>query len=110
MALVTGASRGIGFGIAGALAAEGAHVAVSSRSQERIEAAAAKIGARAYVHDSTDLDAAPRPGRAAWRRTSARSTVLVTNTGGPPQRGVARLHAASTGRPPTASSCSRRWR
>lgn len=83
VALVTGASRGIGFGIAQALAAEGASVAVSSRSQERIEAAAAEIGARPYVHDSGDLDAAP----GLIDRVEADLgplAVLVTNTGGPP--------------------------
>jgi 3-oxoacyl-[acyl-carrier protein] reductase len=58
VALVTGASRGIGLGIARELAAEGAAVAISSRSPERIESAAAEIGARPYVHDSADLDAA----------------------------------------------------
>ena len=58
VALVTGASKGIGRGIARALAAEGARVAISSRSRERIEAAAADVGARAYVHDMGDPDAA----------------------------------------------------
>ena len=42
VALVTGASAGIGRGIAAALAAEGAVVAISSRSRERIEAALLK--------------------------------------------------------------------
>src|SRR3954451_288776 len=59
VALVTGASKGLGHGIAAALAAEGARVAISSRSKERIDAAAAEIGARGYVYDSTDVDAAP---------------------------------------------------
>ena len=83
VALVNGASRGIGFGIARQLAAEGASVAVSSRSRERIDAAAAELGARAYVHDSADLDAAP----ALVERVEADLgplDVLVTNTGGPP--------------------------
>ncbi|MFL5887290.1 MAG: SDR family NAD(P)-dependent oxidoreductase, partial [Thermoleophilaceae bacterium] len=52
VALVTGASKGIGRGIAAALAGEGANVAISSRSRERIDATAAEIGARGYVHDS----------------------------------------------------------
>jgi 3-oxoacyl-[acyl-carrier protein] reductase len=83
VALVTGASKGIGLGIAKALAAEGAQVAVSSRSQERIEAAAAAIGARAYVHDSADLDAAG-PLVDSVEADLGSLDVLVTNTGGPP--------------------------
>jgi 3-oxoacyl-[acyl-carrier protein] reductase len=83
VALVTAASRGIGFGIARALAAEGASVAVSSRSRENIDAAAAELGARAYVHDSMDLDAAPGLIDAVEADLGP-VAVLVTNTGGPP--------------------------
>jgi 3-oxoacyl-[acyl-carrier protein] reductase len=90
VALVTGASRGIGLGIARELAAEGAAVAISSRSPERIESAAAEIGARPYVHDSADLDAAPH----LVERVEADLgplEVLVTNTGGPPAGGPLEL-------------------
>jgi 3-oxoacyl-[acyl-carrier protein] reductase len=83
VALVTGASKGIGMGIAKALAGEGATVAVSSRSQERIDAAAAEIGARGYVHDSADLDAA-RPLIDRVESDLGPLEVLITNTGGPP--------------------------
>jgi 3-oxoacyl-[acyl-carrier protein] reductase len=82
VALVTGASRGIGFGIAKALAGEGARVAVSSSSRERIEAAAAEIGARGYVHDTNDLDAAPGLVERVERELGP-VDVLVCNTGGP---------------------------
>ena len=83
VALVTGASKGLGRGIAAALAAEGANVAISSRSRERIDAAAADIGARGYVHDSQDLDAAPRLLEAVESDLGP-IDILVTNTGGPP--------------------------
>jgi 3-oxoacyl-[acyl-carrier protein] reductase len=83
VALVTGASQGIGFAIARALAAEGAQVAMSSRSRDSIEAAAGEIGARAYVHDMTDLDGAPALVGSVEADLGALA-VLVTNTGGPP--------------------------
>jgi len=83
VALVTGASQGIGFAIARELAQEGARVAVSSRTPERIEAAAEEIGARPYVHDTVDLDAAPDLVDAVGRDLGP-IDILVTNTGGPP--------------------------
>ena len=82
-ALVTGASKGIGLGIARALVEEGAQVAISSRSPERIEAAATEIGARGYAHDNADLDGIP----GLVDRIEADLgpiDVLVTSTGGPP--------------------------
>jgi 3-oxoacyl-[acyl-carrier protein] reductase len=83
-ALVTGASKGIGRGIAQALADEGAQVAVSSSSQERIEATASEIGAaHAYEHDNGDLDAVP----SLLERVKSDLgplDIFVANTGGPP--------------------------
>ena len=84
VALVTGASKGIGRGIAAALAAEGARVAISSRSRERIDAAAAEIGASAFVWDSSDLDGVPRLVGAAEEALGGPVDILVCNTGGPP--------------------------
>jgi 3-oxoacyl-[acyl-carrier protein] reductase len=83
VALVTGASQGIGLGIAHELAAEGARVAISSRTKERVEAAADEIGARAYVHDMVDLDAAPGLVRSVEDDLGP-IDILITNTGGPP--------------------------
>ena len=83
VALVTGASQGMGYGIAKELAAEGARVAMSSRTSEKIEAAAGEIGARPYVHDTLDVDAAPALVEAVERDLGP-IDILVTNTGGPP--------------------------
>jgi 3-oxoacyl-[acyl-carrier protein] reductase len=83
VALVTGASKGLGRAIAAALGAEGARVAVSSRSRERVEATASEISAVAFVHDGSDLDAAP--GLVADVEAQLGPIdVLVCNTGGPP--------------------------
>src|SRR5215208_3537911 len=85
VALVMGASKGIGRGIAAALAAEGAKVAMASRSPERIEAAAAEIEGETLplVADSEDLERlAALPGEAAGELGPVE--ILVTNTGGPP--------------------------
>ena len=83
VALVTGASKGIGRGIAAALVAEGARVAIASSSRERIEATAAEIGARAYVHDSNDVDAVPSL-IAAVEADLGPIDIYIANTGGPP--------------------------
>jgi 3-oxoacyl-[acyl-carrier protein] reductase len=83
VALVTGASKGIGRGIAEALAAEGATVAIASRSRERIEETAVDIGAEPFAYDSGDLDGAQLLVRNVEERLGPLD-VLVTNTGGPP--------------------------
>ena len=83
VALVMGASKGIGRGIAAELVAEGARVAVSSSSPERIEATANELGAAGFIFDSGDLDAVPRLLRDVEGRLGP-IDVLVCNTGGPP--------------------------
>src|SRR3954467_5755530 len=83
VALVGGASKGIGRGIAAELIAEGARVAVSSSSRERIEATAGELGAGPFVFDSDALDAVPRLLRDVEGRLGP-IDVLICNTGGPP--------------------------
>jgi 3-oxoacyl-[acyl-carrier protein] reductase len=89
VALVMGASRGIGRGIAAALANEGARVAISSRSAEALEAAASQIGsgAKAFPADTDDLQrVAALPGEVAEAIDPVE--ILVANTGGPPPGGA----------------------
>jgi 3-oxoacyl-[acyl-carrier protein] reductase len=89
VALVMGASRGIGRGIAGALAAEGARVAVASRSAEKLADAVEEVGdaVTAFVADAGDM------GRMASLPAEVEAAlgpvdILVTNTGGPPMGGA----------------------
>jgi 3-oxoacyl-[acyl-carrier protein] reductase len=83
VALVTGASKGLGLAVATALASEGAAVAVSSRSRERSTTAAETIGARPFVHDAGDAEAAPRLVSAVEAELGP-IDILVLNSGGPP--------------------------
>ena len=83
VALVVGASAGIGRGIAEALAAEGARVAIASRSRERIDAAAAAIGATGFVWDTSDLDGADDLVASVEESLGGLVDILVCNTGGP---------------------------
>jgi 3-oxoacyl-[acyl-carrier protein] reductase len=83
VALVTGASKGLGRGIAEALIAEGARVAISSRSREQIESTAGEIGATALVHDAADVDAVPALIEAI-NDDLGPIDIVVTNSGGPP--------------------------
>lgn len=89
VALVMGASRGIGRAIAAVLAREGAKVAIASRSAEKLAEAAAEIGdaAMPFVADTADLDRlAALPGEVEAKLGPVE--VLVANTGGPPFGGA----------------------
>jgi 3-oxoacyl-[acyl-carrier protein] reductase len=87
-ALVMGASRGIGRGIAAALAREGAKVAIASRDAEALEEAAGAIGdVLALPADTGDLERlAELP--AEVEEELGPLEILVTNTGGPPPGGA----------------------
>ncbi len=84
MALVTGASSGIGEATAVALAAEGAKVAVAARRRDRLEALAARIGADSDVlvieTDVTD-EASARAMVDTTVRHFGRLDTLVNNAG-----------------------------
>jgi 3-oxoacyl-[acyl-carrier protein] reductase len=89
VALVMGASRGLGRGIAAVLAREGVQVAIVSRSLERLEEAAAEIGEAAtpFVADAADLERlaeVPQEVETALGPID----VLVANAGGPPFGGA----------------------
>jgi 3-oxoacyl-[acyl-carrier protein] reductase len=89
VALVMGASRGIGRAIAATLVQEGARVAIASRSAEKLGEAAAEIGGAVtpFVADTTDLDRiAGLP--AEVEEKLGPIDILVANTGGPPFGGA----------------------
>ena len=52
VALVVGASRGIGLAIAETLAAEGARLAIAARSLDGLKTAAGRIGHDATIHSA----------------------------------------------------------
>jgi 3-oxoacyl-[acyl-carrier protein] reductase len=82
VALVMGASRGIGRAVAVALAGEGARVAVASRSLDGLSGVADAVGGVAFAHDNGDVDGVPAlVGRV--REALGPVEILVTNTGGP---------------------------
>jgi NAD(P)-dependent dehydrogenase (short-subunit alcohol dehydrogenase family) len=83
VAVVTGGTSGIGLAIATRFAAEGAHVFVTGRRQEAMDAALASIegavtGVRADASSSGDLNAL----YAVVHEQAGRIDVLVANAGG----------------------------
>lgn len=84
-AAVAAASRGLGYGAAAALAAEGVDVAICSRDEGSITDAAKQIGARAtpLVADIGTVDGA-RGFVVAAAEALGGIDILVTNAGGPP--------------------------
>src|SRR6185437_13291307 len=84
VALVGGASQGIGRAVAEVLVAEGARVVITSRGADRIAQVAADIGAAAgLAWDSADRDGAPAL-IARGAKHFGPVDIQVTNTGGPP--------------------------
>ena len=82
VAVVTGASSGIGEATARGLAAQGFHVVAVARRAERIRTLAEEIGGTAVIADITDDDAV-----AALAGELPRVDVLINNAGG--ARGLA---------------------
>ncbi len=82
-AVVAAGSKGLGFGAASALAAEGCRVAICGRDEAALSAASARIGAVPFVADvSTPANAA------RFVRDAAEALggvdILIANAGGPP--------------------------
>jgi 3-oxoacyl-[acyl-carrier protein] reductase len=82
VALVTGASRGIGLAIAAALAAEGAKVALAARGSDALNEARATVGGDSSIHvaDVTDPAAAAALVQDVDKRWG-RLDILVCNVG-----------------------------
>lgn len=84
VAIVCGASAGIGLAIAEALAGEGANVAMFARRRETLEREAERLGAlavRGDVRDPRDLDNLVKRTLEAFGGID----ILVNNSGGPPR-------------------------
>jgi NADP-dependent 3-hydroxy acid dehydrogenase YdfG len=83
VALVTGASSGIGEATAQALAAEGARVVVVARRKDRLEALAERIGADRALVIEADVTAEDQAAAAVERAASelGRLDILVNNAG-----------------------------
>ena len=85
LALVTGASKGIGFAVAEALASAGARIVLNARDEARLEQARATLAAKGYeVHaaafDVTDPDAVTA-GIEAIETDIGPIDILVNNAG-----------------------------
>ena len=89
VALIAGASKGLGYAVAHALAGEGAIVSISSRDEASIASAAARIerdtGAKVF---SMPVDVRSPEAIERWVKTTAERfggiDALMTNSGGPP--------------------------
>src|SRR5512146_214697 len=88
-ALVCGASKGLGWGCAQALAREGAHVVIVARGAEALQAAAERLRQDPEVPQGTQVepiavDITTPEGRAKVFAFRKDFDIVVTNAGGPP--------------------------
>ena len=88
VAMVGGASRGLGFAVAEALAREGASVSMSSSNQASIDEAAKRLAATGAQVLGTSVDVRQADQIAAWGQKTVERfggvDLLFTNAGGPP--------------------------
>jgi len=89
VAMVAGASRGLGFAVARALAGEGAHVSISSRHEAAIADAGKRIAAETYMDAlAVAVDVRSADSLAAWHHQTVERfggvDLLFVNAGGPP--------------------------
>jgi 3-oxoacyl-[acyl-carrier protein] reductase len=86
VALITGASRGIGRAIAHAFAQEGARVSMCARTPDPLEQSAAELRAAGHEVFSIPADVTDQAQAAAWVRSTAKHwggiDILVNNAGG----------------------------
>ncbi|MCC6546357.1 SDR family oxidoreductase [Candidatus Sumerlaeota bacterium] len=93
VALVQGASKGIGRGIAESLAAEGCHLFLTARSHDPLkktaEEIAAKHGVRVHFHQADSANLSEIPSLLKVIETDfGRLDIIVCNSGGPPAGGI----------------------
>jgi len=86
VALVLGASQGLGAASAKALAAEGAHVIVVARRLDALAAVVAEITSRGGSAEAVVCDLSSAESRASlvqWMHSTPRLDIVVANSGGP---------------------------
>ena len=96
-ALILGGSKGLGRGVADALAAEGVAVALVARGQEGLDRAVSEIASRGakaigYAADLANWPSIEDAANAARKQLGA-IDILLNNSGGPPPSGVAGVSA-----------------
>lgn len=89
VAMVAGASRGLGYAVARALAVEGASVSMSSRNEQAIEEAGRRIAAETYMDTlAVPVDVRAMESLLAWHELTVEKfggiDLLFVNAGGPP--------------------------
>src|SRR5215472_7610927 len=89
IAMISGASRGLGFAVARALAKEGVHVSISSRHADAVAAAGARIESDTGVSVlAMPVDVRSAEAIAKWHQATLERfggvDLLYPNAGGPP--------------------------